>query len=312
MRRTPLRMKYLISVCGATGIGKTQWAIDLARHYRTEILSADSRQFYREMQIGTAVPSDAQLEAVAHHFIRHKSIHEPYTVGDFKRDASERLSDLFRTHDHVLLVGGSGLYLDAVTKGLDEFPETAPGVRENLEMTYRREGLGVLQQRLSELDPDYYKRADMENPRRVLRALEVCLSGGKPYSSYLGRRKPPQGFLHIPLGIEAPRAVIYDRIGQRVEQMMAAGLLAEAAALLPCRELTALQTVGYQELFAYLDGDTDLETAVEAIKRNTRRFAKRQGTWFRKNPEIRWIPYDAPLEEALQHIEQFKATPNGG
>ena len=305
-----MKTNYLITVCGATGIGKTRWAIELARQYRTEILSADSRQFYREMSIGTAVPSEAQLKAVPHHFIQHKSIHEPYSVGDFQRDAMERISDLFRTHDHVLLVGGSGLYLDAVTKGLDEFPETAPGVREALETAYQKDGLGPLQQRLQELDPGYYQRADIANPRRVLRALEVCISGGKPYSSYLGRRKAPQEFLHIPLGIEAPRPTLYERIDRRVEDMMAHGLLEEAAGLLPYRHLTALQTVGYQELFAYLDGETDLETAVEAIKRNTRRFAKRQGTWFRKNPEILWIPYDAPLETGLRAIEHYKESLN--
>ena len=304
--------KYLISICGATGIGKTGWAIALARHYKTEIISADSRQFYREMRIGTAVPSTEELKAVPHHFIQHTSIHKPYTVKDYQKDALELISEKFKACDYLILAGGSALFLDAVTRGLDEFPPVAAGVRDELETKYARGGIKALQELLLQLDPEYHKVVDLENPRRLIRALEICVSSGRPYSSYLGKHKAPKGFVHVPLGIEAPRDIIYKRIEARVDTMIKEGLLDEVASLLPYRELNALQTVGYQELFPYLDGQTDLETAVALIKRNTRRFAKRQLTWYRKNPEIRWIPHDAPLEIALQSIEEHIRSGHAG
>jgi tRNA dimethylallyltransferase len=312
MWRIALMKKYLISICGATGIGKTGWAIALARHYKTEIISADSRQFYREMRIGTAVPSTEELKAVPHHFIQHTSIHKPYTVGDYQKDALELISEKFMACDYLILAGGSALFLDAVTRGLDEFPPVAAGVRDKLETKYARGGIKALQELLLQLDPEYHKVVDLENPRRLIRALEICVSSGRPYSSYLGKHKAPKGFVHVPLGIEAPRDIIYKRIEARVDTMMKEGLLDEVASLLPYRELNALQTVGYQELFPYLDGETDLETAVALIKRNTRRFAKRQLTWYRKNPEIRWIPHDAPLEIALQSIEEHIRSGHAG
>ncbi|MDM9631938.1 tRNA (adenosine(37)-N6)-dimethylallyltransferase MiaA [Robiginitalea aurantiaca] len=303
--------KYLISICGATGIGKTRWAIRLAQHYKTEILSADSRQFYREMRIGTAVPSASELEAVPHHFIQHKSILETYTVGDFQREALERIADLFQVHDHLILAGGSGLYLDAVTRGLDEFPEVTPGVREDLERKYREEGIKTLQDLLYKVDPEYHKIVDLQNVRRLVRALEICISSGKPYSSFLGKPKSPQGFKHIALGIDAPREVIYSRIDQRVDHMIEQGLLDEVIELRQYRDLNAMQTVGYQELFAYLDGEVALETAIENIKRNTRRFAKRQGTWFRRDPNIFWIPFDAPAETGIALVENHIRSLHG-
>lgn len=304
--------KYLISICGATGIGKTRWAISLARHFKTEIISADSRQFYREMRIGTAVPSTEELKAVPHHFIQHTSIHEPFTVGDYRKDALDLISQILKDNDYSVLVGGSGLFLDAVTRGLDEFPAVTAGVRDKLEAKYAKGGIKVLQELLFQLDPEYHKVVDLENPRRLIRALEICISSGRPFSSYLGNRKAPKGFMHIPLGIEAPRDIIYTRIEARVDAMMQEGLLDEAASLLPYRNLNALQTVGYQELFQYLDGETDLQTAVALIKRNTRRFAKRQLTWYRKNPDILWIPYDAPLKTALQAIEEHIQSEHAG
>ena len=303
---------YLISICGATGIGKTKWAIALARHFKTEIISADSRQFYREMRIGTAVPSMEELKAVPHHFIQHTSIHTSYTVGDYQKDALELISEKFKTHNYLILAGGSGLFLDAVTKGLDNFPSVPPGVRNELETKYTQGGIMALQQLLCQLDPKYYEVVDLENPRRLIRALEICISSGRPYSSFLGKRSAPEGFVHIPLGIEAPRAIIYKRIEARIDGMMQEGLLEEVASLLPYRNLNALQTVGYQELFPYLDGETDLESAIALIKRNTRRFAKRQLTWYRKNPEILWIPYDAPLETALYAIEEHIRSEHAG
>ncbi|MCO5723724.1 tRNA (adenosine(37)-N6)-dimethylallyltransferase MiaA [Robiginitalea marina] len=304
--------RYLISVSGPTAIGKTDWAIRLARHYNTSILSADSRQFYREMRIGTAVPSIAELEQAPHFFIQHRSISEPYSVGDFQREALQKLRELFATRNAVIMVGGSGLYLDAVTGGLDEFPEVPAEVRENLQDLLKREGIAALQQLLQEHDPKYFGIVDTQNPRRLIRALEVCLASGQPYSSFRGKKAAPDFFTHLPLGIQAPREIVYRRIDQRVDLMMAAGLLEEAERLYPSRDLTALQTVGYQELFAYLEGRWDLATAVAEIKKNTRRFARRQGTWLRKHPEIHWVPYDAPTREATDYLDIRMKAPNHG
>lgn len=309
---TLMESRYLISVCGPTAIGKTDWAIRLACHYRTSILSADSRQFYREMSIGTAVPSKAELEKAPHFFIRHRTVSEPYSVGDFQREALQKLRELFATRKAVIMVGGSGLYLDAVTGGLDEFPEVPATVREDLRDLLNREGVGALQELLAKHDPEYYGTVDPHNPRRLLRALEVCLASGKPYSSFRGKKAAPDFFTHLPLGIQAPRETVYRRIDQRVDQMMAAGLLEEAERLYPYRELPALQTVGYQELFAYMEGRWDLATAVAEIKKNTRRFAKRQGTWFRKHPEIHWVPYDAPTRVATDYLDSRMKAPDHG
>lgn len=295
--------KTLLSISGPTGIGKTSWAIGLARHFQTEILSSDSRQFYREMRIGTAVPDASELRAAPHHFIGHRSIHQPYSVGDFQEDALDLLRTLFSKHDILILVGGSGLYTDAVTQGLDAFPPVAEGVRKALMARYEANGLEGLQAELQQRDPDYYREVDLQNPHRVIRALEVCLSSGKPFSSFRGKRTPPDFFRHIPLGVTGPREVIYDRIEARVDAMMEAGLLEEARGLFPYRHLPALQTVGYQELFGYMEGKWDLETAINEIKKNTRRYAKRQLTWLRKSGDILWIEYDAPLEEGISEVE---------
>jgi len=295
--------KLLLTICGPTGIGKTSWAIRLARHYHTEILSADSRQFYAEMKIGTAAPTEEELRQAPHHFIGHRSIHEDYSVGAFREEALDRMRTLYHTHDLLIMVGGSGMYLDAVTRGLDSFPEVPPGVRQQLTEVFEREGLEPLQKMLLEKDPDYYHEVDLHNPHRLIRALEVCLGSGMPYSSFLGKKRPPAFFKHIPLGITAPREVVYRRIDARVDQMMQAGLLAEARSLYPNRHLNALQTVGYQELFAHFEGAYDLNTAVAEIKKNTRRFAKRQGTWFRKNPDIHWVSYDANLNEVTDYLD---------
>lgn len=302
---------YVVSISGPTAIGKTDWAIRLARHYQTEILSFDSRQFYREMRIGTAVPSPEELRAVPHHFIQHKSIHEPYSVGDYRRDALQRIRELFQSHSLVILAGGSGLYLDAVTRGLDEFPEVDPGIREELTLVYEKSGVTPLQKLLAERDPEYHARVDLNNPHRLIRALEICLGTGRPFSSFTGKRTPPDFFTHIPLGLRAEREVVYRRINTRVVRMMETGLLEEARELYPYRHLTALQTVGYQELFAYFDGTWDLDTAVNEIAKNTRRFAKRQGTWLRRNPDIHWIPYNAPTEVAVRYIDaKTEGTPD--
>lgn len=295
----------LISIVGPTAIGKTRTAITIAQASDCEILSADSRQFYKEMRIGTAVPSAEELAAVPHHFIQHLSIHQGYTVGQFERDALAWLENWYKHHNTAVMVGGSGLYVDAVVKGLDTFPEVPEGIRETLNARLQEEGIGGLQTQLAQLDPAYYQQVDQDNPHRLIRALEVCLASGKPYSYFLNRPKPPRSFKCLLIGLDAPREIIYQRINQRVDMMVEAGLVEEARNLFEFRHLNALQTVGYRELFDHFEGHTDLETAIENIKMNTRRFAKRQGTWFRKNPDINWIPYNIEQKNLLQNLDAW-------
>lgn len=295
--------KTLLVVVGPTGIGKTALSIQLAKHYKTAIISADSRQFYREMHIGTAVPDKEELQMAPHYFIQHKSIHDTYTVGDFERDALKLLDNLYKNHDLVIMVGGSGLYIDAVLYGMDSFPDIEPSFRETLNNELAQNGLAPLQKELISVDPLYSQKVDMQNPQRILRALEVWRATGKPYSSFLGRKKSSRPFKSVIIGIDAPREVAYQRINERVDTMITAGLLSEVRDLKEFKALNALQTVGYKELFRYLEGHDSLEGAIEEIKKNTRRFAKRQGTWFRKNKSIKWLPYDQPINLKLEQIE---------
>lgn len=294
--------KILLAVVGPTGIGKTALGIQLAKHFNTEIISADSRQFFKEMEIGTAVPSKDELQAVPHHFIQHKSIFEPYSVGDFEKEALKVLHNLFINKDIAIMVGGSGLYVDAVISGLDEFPEVDPKIRSRLNHQLEDEGLQSLQKELKEKDPDYYKSVDLENPHRLIRALEVCIASGKPFSSFLDKPRATRPFKSFYIGIDAPRETIYKRINTRVDLMMEAGLLKEAENLYQNKNLNALQTVGYKELFEYIEGNCTLEFAISEIKKNTRRFAKRQLTWLRKNETILWVPYNAEPEEVLRMV----------
>ncbi|WP_372944367.1 tRNA (adenosine(37)-N6)-dimethylallyltransferase MiaA [Muriicola sp.] len=304
--------KTLLVIAGPTGIGKTALAIKLAEHYNTEIISADSRQFFKEMRIGTAVPSDEELRAVPHHFIQHISIQDPYSVGDFERDALKKLEELFKLHDIVIMAGGSGLYIDAVLHGFDSFPEIDPSIRTQLKQELRDKGLAKLQKELLESDPVYAKKADLQNPQRVIRALEVCRGTGNPYSSYLGRKKTQRPFQSVILGLEAPREEVYRRIDSRVDQMMKAGLLEEARELIEYKPLNALKTVGYKELFGYLEGEYDLDQAIDEIKKNSRRYAKRQGTWFRGKKEVLPLPHDLPMKEILGMItRQLKLKEDG-
>lgn len=296
--------KVLITVLGPTAIGKTKRAISLAKYFKTEIISADSRQFFKEMQIGTAVPSKEELAAVPHHFIQHKSIFDQYSVGEFEKESIALLVKLFEKHDVVIMVGGSGLYVDAVTKGLDEFPDVDKGIRNNLNRVLKEKGIGELQSQLKALDETHYAKMDIENPHRLIRALEICLGTGKPYSSFLNTRKTKRSFNNITIGLKADREVIYDRINQRVDLMIEKGLLEEARKVFPYRTLNALQTVGFKELFNYFDGVWDLDFAVSEIKKNTRRFAKRQLTWYRKNKEIIWIDFDEEIENIIKRIER--------
>jgi len=297
-----MAQKTLLVVVGPTGIGKTALAIHLAKHFKTEIISADSRQFYKEMRIGTAVPSKEELKAVPHHFIQHISIQDPYSVGDFERDALKKLEELFQVHDLVVMAGGSGLYVDAVVNGFDSFPDIKPGFRKELKKELEQKGLEPLQQELRAVDPEYARNADLNNTQRVLRALEVSRATGKPYSSFLGRSKVKRPFRSLILGMEATRDVVYNRINARVDQMVTSGLLDEVRSLIPYKDLNALNTVGYKELFRFLEGGLALEEAVLEIKKNTRRFAKRQGTWFRKNKDILWVAYDASPSQIINRV----------
>ena len=281
--------KILLTVVGPTAIGKTSLAIDLALHFGTEIISCDSRQFFKEMSIGTAVPSSEELAQVKHHFIQHKSIFDTYSIGDFERDAITLLKELFKQHNVVIMVGGSGLYADTVVYGLDDFPEVSPEIRNELNELYQKQGITYLQTRLKDLDPIQYTQIDVQNPQRMMRALEVCIASGKPYSSFLNKKETLRDFTNITIGLTAEREVVYNRINERVELMLENGLLIEAQTLFPHKKLNALQTVGYRELFNFFEGKTSLDFAIEEIKKNTRRFAKRQYTWFHKNKDINWF-----------------------
>lgn len=295
--------KYLISIVGPTAIGKTSLSIKLANHFDTEIISADSRQFYKEMQIGTAAPDATELASAKHHFIHHKSIEDNYNVGAFEKDAITLLDELFFTKDIVIMVGGSGLYIDAVVKGLDDFPEIDPAIRESLNLQLKMKGLAHLQGQLEHLDKKSYDTIEIDNPHRVIRALEICIGTGKPYTSFLNKEKPQRHFKTITIGLNAQRELIYERINQRVDAMIIEGLLDEIKLLESKQNLNALNTVGYKELFNYLNGKWPLEFAIDEIKKNTRRFAKRQLTWFRKNNEIKWFDFDSNIKSIINMIE---------
>lgn len=296
--------KNLITIVGPTAIGKTSWSIQLAQHFDCPIISADSRQFFKEMRIGTAVPTEEELAAAQHHFIQHKSILDPYSVGDFEKDALEQLKDLFSQNSYAILIGGSGLYIDAVINGLDEFPDIDPTIRVQLQKQMDLEGLESLQSKLKELDPVHFDRMDIQNPHRVMRALEVCIGTGTPYSSFRNQKNKERPFHPIKIGFKADREIIYDRINRRVDIMVAEGLIDEVKKLLPYQSLNALNTVGYKEIFKYLKGEWELNFAISEIKKNTRRFAKRQLTWFRKDPSIQWFDYKNSPEDVFDYIKE--------
>lgn len=287
-------MKHLITVVGPTAIGKTSLSIALATSFKAPIISCDSRQFYKETKIGTAVPTEEEQAKAPHYFIQNRSIFEDYNVGQFERDTLELLEALFQENEVVIMVGGSGLYVDAVLKGLDYFPDIKPEIREQLNEDLEKEGLQVLQQRLKSLDLETYNSIAIENPHRVIRALEVCIGSGKTYASFKNKPKKERNFNSIKVGLEADRKIIYDRINHRVDVMINEGLIEEAKKMYPHKNLNALQTVGYRELFDYFDGTISLEFAIEEIKKNTRRFAKRQLTWFRRDTETLWFDYSIP------------------
>jgi tRNA dimethylallyltransferase len=296
---------FLVVLTGPTAVGKTDLAINIAKHFQTEIISADSRQFYQELSIGTAVPDFAQLQAVKHHFIHNLSIHGTFNVADFEQQALQLIDVLHKTHKYVVVAGGSGLYIDALCNGIDDFPDADPELRKNLTDGFLEFGIDYLRSQLKILDPVYYQEVDLANPKRLLRALEVCLTAGQPYSSLRKNTVRQRTFSIIKIGLNLPRPVLFERIGKRVDQMMDDGLEAEARQLYPLRHLNALNTVGYKELFSYFDGHITLQRAIEDIKTNTRRYAKRQLTWLARDSSIHWFNPEQ-TDELLNFITTFR------
>ncbi|MES2410497.1 MAG: tRNA (adenosine(37)-N6)-dimethylallyltransferase MiaA [Bacteroidota bacterium] len=299
---------YLIIIIGPTAIGKTSLSIALAQHFDCDIVSCDSRQFFKEMRIGTAVPSEDELASATHHFIQNKSIFENYTVGDFEKEAIAKLDELFLKNTIQIMVGGSGLYVDAILKGFDDFPNIENSVREKINADFEELGIVYLQQQLKKFDLDFYQNIESENPQtlqnpqRMKRFVEVCIGTGKPYSSFLNQKKSKRNFIPIIIGLESEREIMYDRINQRVDMMIDEGLVKEAESLFRNKHLNALQTVGYRELFDYFDGKISLESAIEEIKKNTRRFSKRQLTWFKRTENAKWFDFKAERKAIIDHI----------
>jgi len=295
--------KFLISIIGPTAIGKTNMAIQLARHFDTEIISADSRQFFKELNIGTAKPTIEEQNQAKHYFIDNKSITEDYNANDFEKEALEFLSEYFKKKNLILLCGGSGLYIDALLHGFDEgIPDADPAIRKELEERLNTEGIESLQNQLKQLDPIFYKEIDLSNSKRLMRAIEVCLLSDKPYSEIRRGKKVLRPFHTLKVGLQMPREQLYTRINQRVDQMLSSGLLEEVKSVISYKNHNALKTVGYRELFDHFDGILSLEQAKEKIKVNSRRYAKRQITWFKRDPEIEWFP----TNEKAQIIEYIR------
>lgn len=280
---------YLILIVGPTAVGKTELCINLAKKYQTEILSCDSRQFYREMNLGTAKPTSEELRAVPHHFINSRSIEEDYDVKQFEQDAIALLEQLFAKNNVVIMTGGSGLFADAVVNGLDEMPTIESQIREQVIEDYQEKGIAFLQSEVQKMDPDYFEVVDQLNPQRLMRALEVIRGTGRPFSSFRIKKKIDRPFKVIKIGLERPRPELYERIEKRMDQMIQAGLFDEADALFGKRHLNSLQTLGYTEIFDFLEGKYDRAEAIRLLKRNSRRYAKRQLTWFKKDPDIKWF-----------------------
>jgi tRNA dimethylallyltransferase len=293
-------MNTLIVVLGPTGVGKSDISIQLARFYHTDIISADSRQFFRELSIGTAVPPEIDLKSVCHHFIQTRSIHDYYNVSEFETEAIDLINHLFKSKNPLILAGGSMMYIDTICKGIDDIPTVTPEIRNEVIVWYEENGLEALQQRLLNLDPEYYHIVDLNNPKRLLHAVEICQMTGKTFTSFRKNTVRERPFRILKIGINQNREVLYQRINQRVERMMEAGLLEEARSVYPFRNLNSLNTVGYKELFSYFDGDITLAEAVDLIQRNSRKYARKQLTWFRKDAEIHWFE-----PEQIQEIIAF-------
>lgn len=296
--------KHLISIVGPTGIGKTNLSLKLASYFDTEIISADSRQFYKEIPIGTAAPTPSELGLIKHYFIHHKSINDRYSVGAFEKEAIEQIRQCHLLSPMVIMVGGSGLYVNAILEGLDKFPIVDSEIRNKLNQELITSGIEILQKELKELDPKSYDSIELKNPQRLIRALEICRGTKQPYSSFLKNKKIKRGFKTISIGLKAERSLIYERINSRVDNMIINGLLEEAKSVFENRNVNALNTVGYKELFNYFDGKWTLEFAVSEIKKNTRRFAKRQLTWFQKDENIHWFEYNTDPENIVNYLKK--------
>ena len=292
----------LIYIAGPTGVGKTKLSLELAKCIDTEIISCDSRQFYKEMNIGTAVPTTKELKEVRHHFIHNKSIKDIYTVVDFEKEAIKKLNLLFKKKETIIMVGGSGMYADALMFGMDEFPEVPKEIRNQINVFYKSHGLKGLQELLRDKDLKYYTRVDINNPVRLIRALEVCLTSKKPFSSFLGKYREPRNFISKIFILECPRKILYEKINSRVDQMMTSGLENEVRKLIDFKELSTLKTVGYKELFPYFQNKKSLEDAILEIKKNSRRYAKRQITGFKKYDNSFIISSDTAAEEILSML----------
>lgn len=294
--------KELIVIGGPTGVGKTEIAISLASKLNTEIISADSRQIYKEMSIGTAVPEKHQLETIVHHFIQNKSIHEYYNASKYEAEVLELLNTLFLKFDKVIMVGGSGLYIDAVIKGIDDLPDYDPKIRAELKNRIKSEGLEKLQEELKVLDPESYAKIDLQNPKRLQKAMEICLTTGKPYSEFLKRTPKKRDFSIKTLALNIDRTELYDRINQRVLNMIENNLVEEAKELLKFKDLNPLNTVGYKEIFSYLENQISLERAIELIQNHSRKYARKQITWFRKNNQYKWF-HPSEIDDMIRYIE---------
>ena len=298
-----MRMDTLIIVLGPTGVGKSDISIQLAKHYHTEIVSADSRQFFRELTIGTAVPSPEDLNEIKHHFIQNKSIHHYYNVSEYETEALQLIQELHKKINPIILTGGSMLYLDTICNGIDDIPTVDPEIRDEVIRWYEENGIEALRQRLQEVDPEYYEEVDRNNPKRMLHAVEVCQMTGKTFTSFRTRTVKERPFHIVKIGINQDRKVLYDRINERVLRMMDLGLLEEARSVFPYRSLNSLNTVGYKELFSYFDGSCTLEEAVDLIQRNTRKYARKQLTWFRRDQQIKWFEPNQ-IDEIIKYIDQ--------
>jgi tRNA dimethylallyltransferase len=281
--------KNLIIILGPTAIGKTALAIKIAQELNTEILSSDSRQFYKELSIGTATPSLKELEKIKHHFIQHISVKEKYNIGKFEKEALSKIKDLFKNKDNIVMVGGSGLYIDAICKGIDTIPEIALDIRQKINSEFEEKGLEWLQNKVQEIDPEYFQYVDKKNPQRLIRAVEIFTGTSKKLSSLQKKKNKKRDFNIIKIGVKMERDLLYNRINNRVDKMIENGLIDEVKSLISYRKYNALNTVGYKELFDYIDGVNNLENSISMIKQNTRRLAKRQITWFKKDKEISWF-----------------------
>lgn len=296
-------MNTLIVVLGPTGVGKSDISIQLANYFSTDIISADSRQFFRELSIGTAVPAEEDLKSVIHHFIHSRSIHDYYNVSEYETEAIDRINQLFKTKNPLILAGGSMLYIDTICKGIDDIPTVTSEIRQEVVSWYAENGLEALQQRLLNLDPEYHGIVDLNNPKRLLHAVEICQMTGKTFTSFRKNTVRERPFRIVKIGINQDREILYRRINERVERMMEAGLLDEARSVYPYKHLNSLNTVGYKELFAYFEGNCTLDEAVDLIKRNSRKYARKQLTWFRRDNEIAWFEPEQ-IQDIISFTEQ--------